>query len=206
VVVADAMAGVGPFAVPLTSSGTTKHQRKHGNSNTVTTTVYANDLNPTSYKYLKINSQHNKCRNLHCYNMDARAFLRHLQDKQIEFHHVIMNLPATASEFLDAFRGFTNTILPTIHVHCFAPKELEIEDKNITPEQEAINQCSKHLGCQLDSTTVKIHVVRDVSPNKNMLCVSFPLPEAVRSIPRIRLQDANDDDQQPGAKRLRTDK
>ena len=47
-VVADLMAGIGPFAVPLSKRGIR---------------VYANDLNPSSYKYLVANSKKNKCNN-----------------------------------------------------------------------------------------------------------------------------------------------
>ena len=172
-VVADMMAGIGPFAVPLTSDGA---EEIH---------VHANDLNPASHKYLEANSKRNKCRNLHCYNMDARAFCHRLQDEGIEFHHVLMNLPASAPEFLDAFRGFSGTILPRIHVHCFGPKDSE------SSEQQAVKRCAAALGCDLDFLVneVVVHTVRDVAPKKNMYCVSFTLPDAIREIPRISLTE-----------------
>jgi tRNA (guanine37-N1)-methyltransferase len=53
IVVADACAGIGPFSIPLTS--------QYDNIE-----VYANDLNPVSYQYLKSNAKLNKCgNNLH---------------------------------------------------------------------------------------------------------------------------------------------
>lgn len=58
-IVADMMAGVGPFAVPLAMSSAIQ--------------VHANDLNPESYKYLVVNTKTNKCgRNLFNYNLDGR--------------------------------------------------------------------------------------------------------------------------------------
>lgn len=172
IIVADLMAGIGPFAVPLTS-------KSNGNA----VHVYANDLNPSSYDSLVINCKKNKCKNLHCYNMDGRAFCHELQDKGIDFHHVLMNLPATAPEFLDAFQGFTGKTLPRIHVHCFSKKD------SAESERETIDRCAKALGVSLDIgiSKVVVHTVRNVAPNKNMYCVSFNLPESVRALPRIQI-------------------
>ena len=186
IVVADLMAGIGPFAVPLSKKGVP---------------VYANDLNPESYKYLVMNRTKNKCKDLKCYNMDARAFCHYLQDEGIDFHHVLMNLPASAPEFLDAFRGFTGKTLPKIHVHCFGPKSLPAED-NSSQNDALIKRCSKALGLTLEKDEVTIHMVRDVAPKKNMYCVSFDLPEEARSLPRIQLQQQADDE--PVPKRTKT--
>jgi tRNA (guanine37-N1)-methyltransferase len=168
VVVGDFMAGIGPFAVPLSSKGYNIH-------------VHANDLNPASYEYLVFNSRKNKCQNLTCYNMDARSFCYQLQDRDIDFHHVIMNLPASAPEFLDAFRGFKGKSLPRVHVHCFAPKDY------IEAEKASIARCQVALGCKLDPEkhNVRFVDVRNVSPKKTMYCISFSLPAAVRDVPRI---------------------
>jgi tRNA (guanine37-N1)-methyltransferase len=178
-VVADLMSGVGPFAVPLTATATRNKIHK-GRIH-----VHANDLNPSSYKYLKLNAARNKCEHLSCYNMDARLFVGLLQtrkpdgDTTTSIDHVIMNLPASAPEFLDAFRGWSLSKLPRIHVHCFCSKTCEA-----TGYLDAIRRCATALGCPLDMDrdAIHIHVVRDVSPRKNMLCVSFDLPEAVRQV------------------------
>jgi tRNA (guanine37-N1)-methyltransferase len=216
VVVADLMAGVGPFAVPLTACISSKRSAKSkpgstGNSSNDSSAsdiiVHANDLNPASYKYLKVNGQNNKCPQdrLFCYNMDARAFCHKLQQPATneddtaatEFHHVIMNLPATAPEFLDAFRGFTNIVLPRIHVYCFAPKK---SDSNADAGERSIDmlvveRCSNALGCPLNIIrhNVNVRIVRDVSPKKNMVCASFDLPEEVRKLPRIRVGASTND-------------
>jgi hypothetical protein len=63
--------------------------------------VYANDLNPRSYHYLKQNADLNKVADrIRPYNMDGRAFVRHLVAGGVQFHQVLMNLPAIAIEFL----------------------------------------------------------------------------------------------------------
>lgn len=184
-VVADLMAGVGPFAIPLSAKGHNIH-------------VHANDLNPSSFKYLVENSKANKCQNLSCYNLDARKFCHYLQERSVDFHHVIMNLPASAPEFLDAFRGFKGKSLPRIHVHCFASKDFEEARK------ASIERCETALGCKLieDQSSVTFVTVRNVSPNKNMYCVSFDLPENARHLTSIIVLD-QEEIREPDEKRTK---
>ena len=173
---------LGPFAVPLSSVYGVK--------------VHANDLNPVSYKYLLENQVLNKCGDyLKAYNLDGRAFVRKLEEESIVYHHAIMNLPAIAVEFLDVFRGWKPPIsnsshLPIIHVHCFI-KFQTVEDM----ENTALKRCENALGCPLNRQRdlIKIHIVRDVAPNKNMLCVSFKLPEEVKYLARIKVEEINND-------------
>uniref|UniRef100_A0A6S8SY41 tRNA (guanine(37)-N1)-methyltransferase n=1 Tax=Chaetoceros debilis TaxID=122233 RepID=A0A6S8SY41_9STRA len=183
IIVADACAGIGPFAVPLTS--------QYENVE-----VHANDLNPVSYDYLQKNAKLNKCANLKTYNMDGRYFLRKLDEENIHYDHVLMNLPAIAPEFLDVFRGWKvdRKKRPMIHVHCFGSK--------IKGDIEVVERCSVSLGCKLDwsKDEVSVHEVRNVSPKKNMYCVSFRLPDGVKHVdPIIKFgdivakDDANDD-------------
>ncbi|GAX11762.1 tRNA (guanine37-N1)-methyltransferase [Fistulifera solaris] len=176
--VLDLMAGVGPFAVPLTARS---HQgNKSKAPSHVSIRVFANDLNPESFRYLQINASDNKCENLVCYNTDARLLVQEIQNQIEQVDHVIMNLPASAPEFLDAFRGWKLSKCPVVHVHCFCPKSSESDD-----HQEAILRCEEALRCTIQEAD--IHIVRDVSPTKNMLCVSFHLPEAVRTVPPLDL-------------------
>lgn len=185
-VLADVMAGVGPFAVPAAKKGCW---------------VLANDLNPACYNSLVYNAQRNKVE-AHCRASceDGRAFIRHSviqawdaafpaedpslisgrqkrrqrreqqqqqQQQQSQpaapapaapaqpagrprrlVDHFTMNLPATALEFLDAYRGLYSHLAahagrealqaelearatmeevepyPMVHVHCFT-KDVE---------------------------------------------------------------------------------
>ena len=186
-VVCDMFAGVGPFAIPAAKRGCI---------------VYANDLNPASYEALLKNSKLNHVENkVHAFNMDGREFMRKMiqlsmsspsssltspslsWDNSSEdngknclkpFAHVVMNLPASAVEFLDVFRGLYSAhrhlALPTIHCYCFS--------KSQSPGEDAKKQVEERLGSSLTSHCT-IHCVRDVAPKKVMVCVSFKLPTSV---------------------------
>lgn len=154
-IVCDMFAGVGPFSVPAAKSGTT---------------VYANDLNPRSYHYLVQNRQLNKIpeSRLKCFNLDARAFARQMIDSNPppSITHIFMNLPASAVEFLDVFKGVWLASNPTVHCYGFSSAE--------DPHSDIIKQVTTYLGRAPLSPS--IHEVRDVAPKKVMMCVSFKLP------------------------------
>ncbi|KAL3618109.1 hypothetical protein CASFOL_038430 [Castilleja foliolosa] len=257
--VCDMFAGIGPFAIPAAQRGCQ---------------VYANDLNPDSVRYLKINAETNKVSNLvRAYNLDARKFISSLiqvpsiescpesdiavlntsanksEDSSVtgpaqeipnendanyetngimklkeesniapakrrceslceedgtannpghivpekkkrglnkrtresqpfiakpweHIDHVIMNLPASALQFLDAFRGLIDRkywkgLLPLIHCYCFM-RSNETEDIILSEAETA-------LGARIQDPI--FHRVRDVAPNKAMFCLSFRLPE-----------------------------
>ena len=173
VVAADVMAGIGPFAVPLGVMGVK---------------VLANDLNPHSYKYLDVNVKMNKCESkVESSCLDGREFVHKLTDEGTVVSDVIMNLPATAVEFLDAFRGWNVGVCrPMVHVYCFVKCEsMDASDAKgrILPRVESA------LGCGLAEAEVKVHIVRDVAPKKPMCCVSFRLPEEVAGLERVKLED-----------------
>ncbi|KAH9620160.1 hypothetical protein KSS87_022554 [Heliosperma pusillum] len=242
--ICDMFAGIGPFAVPAALKGCT---------------VYGNDLNPDSIRYLKINAEINKVGNrVFAYNMDAREFISHLMtvptlkkndscrtppnasdgssrtsnggvnDENSEVakvkvnssisaakspaeycqedngavgsdssggtkrgtskrlrtfdppavkpwehvDHVIMNLPASALQFLDAFKGriqkkYWKGLLPWIHCYCFI--------RASETEEYIISEAESRLGAKMLDPV--FHRVRDVAPNKAMFCLSFRLPE-----------------------------
>lgn len=250
--ICDMFSGIGPFAIPAAQKGCV---------------VYANDLNPDSIRYLKINAEINKVD--HCvfpYNMDARKFISELmtapvhegvpgsceplsdsfeeyspklngEEKKLYQHisgnsgagdimkmdpslsaakrpaecpqeddgtsetgvsgsrkrgtnkrmrgfeppvfkpwehvdHVIMNLPASALQFLDAFKGlirrkYWKGSLPWIHCYCFI--------RSSETEELIISEAESRFNAKIHDPV--FHRVRDVAPNKAMFCLSFKLPE-----------------------------
>lgn len=113
-----------------------------------------------------------------------------LLNEPCSFSHYVMNLPATAIEFLDAFRGshqgreaefrpHTTTKLPLIHLYLFQAK-YENEDKEL---DEICQRISHHLGSQVrrddPELEMNIRYVRLVAPNKKMFCASFRIPADV---------------------------
>ncbi|XWS71993.1 hypothetical protein CRYUN_Cryun02cG0002400 [Craigia yunnanensis] len=251
--ICDMFAGIGPFAIPAAQKGCL---------------VYANDLNPDSVHYLKINAKINKIDGcVFAYNMDARKFISQLMEvpvckislesddstvkacdtcsiraiddakaedtnlgvekKEVDgngvkndldgmqnssrtvdvsvvesrrppdcfteengnahsghkkkgnihkrmkgsvlpkakawehVNHVILNLPASALQFLDAFRGIISRKywkgpLPLVHCYCFI-RANETEEMIISEAESALNAQIK------DPVFYK---VRDVAPNK----------------------------------------
>jgi tRNA (guanine37-N1)-methyltransferase len=181
-VIVDAMAGVGPFAIPAGQQGCL---------------VLANDLNPDSYQWLVENIKINKVGYTVCpFNLDGREFMRNAAGGNVQmelelrpppqpskkdkkkkkkehgeeggengatdapatveaitvakdqvhaasgpvrnppFHHIVMNLPATAVEFLDALNGsfdpemWKEQELPMVHVYAFLKKDETVQGKN----------------------------------------------------------------------------
>ncbi|RLN94459.1 hypothetical protein BBJ28_00005392 [Nothophytophthora sp. Chile5] len=171
-VVCDMMCGIGPFAIPLGLKGCT---------------VLANDLNPRSFHYLETNIALNKVdKRVTAYNLDGREFVAKLLSEKKQFTQVLMNLPAIALEFLDAFPGqfdHWEGELPFIHCYCFSNAEdVEKDVKEVPHPAECCGFCEllgRIMGGELDPTTTSFHQVRDVSPKKVMMCISFQLPEAI---------------------------
>lgn len=212
-IVADMMAGVGPFAIPLANNNIS---------------VYANDLNPSSYKYLNTNLKNNHCEKyLKNYNMCGRDFILKMVNEGILFNEVIMNLPQSATDFLDVFIGLINRVdregesvftpdnLPRIHVYAFSTAEdpiLDIVERcartmqclpsvmsyvPIVLTQPASNRVVKNNGGKNNNQNKNTdndeklcwgHIVRDVSPKKMMVCLSFKLPLEVAIAASLRIQ------------------
>ena len=182
-IILDVFAGVGPFAVPAAKKGCT---------------VYANDLNPHSYKYLCDNAKRNGVGGkVRVYNLDGREFIQKVTKDFIDsflkqedgslsttkmYRHILMNLPATAVEFLDTFKGLFSRIpvskrssftLPTVHCYGFSKSEN-------SSEQDSLDMVVKKLGVdKLREGTYSLSMVRKVAPNKAMTRVSFQLPDRV---------------------------
>ncbi|XP_014663583.1 PREDICTED: tRNA (guanine(37)-N1)-methyltransferase-like [Priapulus caudatus] len=170
----DVFAGVGPFAIPAAKKGVQ---------------VFANDLNAESHRWLTANAAANKVApSVRTYNMDGREFVRTVVADDVARRlaadgatgrmHIVMNLPAAATEFLDCLRGLvappsggSGRSLPTVHCYCFTK---DAED----PESEVRRGWGGPVGRSLDEPAA-VHRVRNVAPNKEMYCASFVIPEAV---------------------------
>ena len=154
-IVADAMCGIGPFAIRAAKEKDC--------------TVYANDLNPDSYSWLQVNCKLNHVEDkVHCSNEDARVFIKSIF-KNGGCDYIIMNLPKIAVEFLDAVaegaEEYRKTArMPICFFHCFDEKDGNHEDSIL---QRAVAALKRPL------SRITIHRVRDVSPGKNMFRCSF---------------------------------
>jgi tRNA (guanine37-N1)-methyltransferase len=104
-----------------------------------------------------------------------------------------MNLPAIATEFLDAFIGLyrryveqqqkkttgdssTTPHMPRIHVYAFSTDPDQ-------PIHDIVYRIAGTIHCDPSliesSVGFQGHVVRDVAPRKVMVCISFTLPQEV---------------------------
>jgi tRNA (guanine37-N1)-methyltransferase len=172
---------VGPFAIPAAK------MKK--------AVVYANDLNPNSYESLCKNIELNKVKTeIKCSNLDGREFIRSIikpdllqrwttcKETETETNFkVVMNLPALAIEFTDAFQSLfedidegnkptSQSLLPYLYVYCFTKSE--------TPEADVKQRIETSIGSALPDSHI-IRYVRNVAPNKDMLCICFHMPEEV---------------------------
>lgn len=167
-IVCDMFAGVGPFALPAARRGCR---------------VYANDLNPTSVEWLTKNAERNGVK-IAISNMDAREFVRDLVSIRCTIpDHFIMNLPASAHEFLDIFTEVaTQELVERAVVHCYVFCRI--------PEEDPLDKIEAGLGQAINRGGTQVRRVRDVAPNKEMFCVSFKLPATLlpASTKRSRLE------------------
>lgn len=188
----DVFAGVGPFAIPAAK----KHCK-----------VLANDLNPESFKWLQHNIKINKVTDrVSAFNKDGGDFIRtdlkedllkRWTDGDSKPTHITMNLPAMSVEFLKHYRALiplkdkpSNYQKPIIHVYCFI--------KNAADSSEAAKELvESELGTKLGENLQRISLVRTVSNNKDMMRVSFQLPEEVMFI-------NSSDEEEPAPKKLCT--
>ena len=108
------------------------------------------------------------------------------------FDHVVMNLPASAVEFLDAFTGaFAHTLwagrpLPLVHCYSFLRDGETANDLRTRAETA--------LGGAIGADWLVV-VDRDVAPHKQMVCASFRAPEWLRGgtgNPKKRLQETGE--------------
>ncbi|CAH0727972.1 unnamed protein product, partial [Brenthis ino] len=174
----DVFCGVGPFSIPAA-------KRK--------CIVYANDLNPESFKWLNYNAKHNKINlNFKTYCMDGKDFICNTfknfiiecckGDEELKNDnkiHITMNLPSMAVEFLKYFKGLISTMdikdkfnyEIIVHVYCFA-----IGDNPYSVAKQMVNE---NMEMDISSNIIDIFDVRSVSPKKEMMRVTFKLTKEI---------------------------
>jgi len=161
--ICDLCAGIGPFSIPLAKKGCT---------------VHANDLNPRSVYWLKVNKKRNFV-GLTVTNLDARECVRKLRAQGKDFDVFIMNLPGIALQLLDAFVGVYSQEevakrekMPTVLVYCFASSE----ETNL-PFKAIKEQVCKSLGVLPQKMEIKR--IRGISSETSMYRVELELPRKV---------------------------
>jgi tRNA (guanine37-N1)-methyltransferase len=161
-------------------------------------TVYANDINPESVKWMTINLKTNQTKKspkeYHVFNLDGREFLRTIALPRLETYQkeivnddekrwcfsdnkiiILMNLPDIALTFLDVLsewlskdiEGKEQWILP-IHIYCYTFSKADNRDEDIRMRLKTIlpNVNPEQISCRF---------VRQVAPNKDMMCVRIIL-------------------------------
>lgn len=175
----DVFCGVGPFAVPAA-----KKKCK----------VFANDLNPESFKWLNHNVKQNKVnpKLFNSYNLDGREFICDTFREFIVNHckgiekidkgskiHITMNLPAMAVEFLKYFKGLIEDLELqdkldceiVVYVYCFATGD--------DPFSTAREMVCENIGKDISALITDVFDVRNVSPKKEMMRVTFKLTKDI---------------------------
>ncbi|CAF4755400.1 unnamed protein product [Pieris macdunnoughi] len=175
----DVFCGVGPFSIPAA-------KRK--------CQVFANDLNPDSFKWLEHNAKSNKIdmTRLKLYNQDGKDFICTIfkdyvtdifNGKKILKNeakiHITMNLPALAVEFLNSFNALlsiedlsSNIKCDIIvYVYCFAVGE--------DPVKISKEKVIENIGYDISKDIIDVFNVRTVSPKKEMMRVTFKLSKEV---------------------------
>lgn len=172
----DVFAGVGPFAIPAAKKKCF---------------VYANDLNPESYKWLNHNLKLNKVKEEHLktFCKDGKDFiltdvkanlLKYLNDRDV---HIVMNLPALAVEFLENFVGLyaENEIEEvtkpvTVYVYCFTKGEDYVNlAKTLILNSFSVN---------ISENVKEIFRVRTVSSLKEMMRISINITKEILTAPK----------------------
>ncbi|KAJ2802675.1 tRNA(m(1)G37)methyltransferase [Coemansia guatemalensis] len=202
--ICDVMAGVGPFAIPAAKQGALvwANDLNPASFNALCDNVRLNKVQARVRTFNKDGRDFIRKAFAEYYQMSKNGTLsippnpkKSTASKNIaakeqaipitsrSFDHVVMNLPAIAIEFLDAFRGIFRHIageddkppnLPLIHVHCFTKSE--------EPKKDILLRACRALGFPEDKHTeldADVYYVRKVAPKKDMYCLSLRLPESV---------------------------
>ncbi|MCJ1351620.1 MAG: tRNA(m(1)G37)methyltransferase [Icmadophila ericetorum] len=204
--VCDVMAGVGPFAVP---AGKQKvfvwaNDLNPDSYESLVQAISVNKVlpfvrpfNEDGRNFIRIATQKLLGQR---YSVDLSTLKRVRRDGQTKqpepeilaqpktFAHYVMNLPASATSFLDAFIGIyvgqenlfvpnTTTKLPMVHVYCFSTKSEDDKPERI----KICKEISERIGYIIkpEDEEVEIWNVRETAPSVCIFCASFRLPPEV---------------------------
>ncbi|KAL9087960.1 MAG: hypothetical protein Q9159_003315 [Coniocarpon cinnabarinum] len=212
-VVCDVMAGVGPFTVPAGKKGVFVWANDlnpdcfHSLSDAVTINKvkpFVRTFNQDGHAFIRFAAQQLLAQDYGARvpQKISRTTSKERQTPLSQQHseitapkiisHYIMNLPATAVDFLPDFIGLYRRHeawfqphgiyhLPLIHCYCFGPK-LNSEQEDLRAARPLVWEAvSSKLGFPIDpeNAATELHSVRDVAPNKRMFCATFRLPAEV---------------------------
>lgn len=167
----DVFAGIGPFSIPVAKNKGF---------------VFANDLNPESFKWLNHNIKLNKINTtfITTYNKDGKDFIKNdVKEHLLKYInntnvYITMNLPALALEFLCSFYKLYNSSEleevknpPILFLYCFAKGEQTLA---VTK-----NLILKNMGWDISDKIVEYFKVRTVSSLKEMMRVTIKLDEEI---------------------------
>jgi len=146
--VIDMFAGIGPFSILIAKRFPGAH-------------VIAIDKNPVAIKYLRENTRLNKINNIEIKEGDSREQVAGVSDAD----HVIMNLPHSAMEFIDAALGI---IKRGGIIHFYA---ISHEDDLFEGIFKKIEEHARRAGFQVFVLDQKI--VRPYAPYQYNVCIDF---------------------------------
>ncbi|KAJ7193331.1 Met-10+ like-protein-domain-containing protein [Mycena pura] len=201
-VVADVFAGVGPFAVPAAKKGcavlandlnpqSAKFLALNVKNNRVADVVRVSCEDGRAFIQHAVSSL--LADPLPAYSGPKKSKNQEAQERRKKrsqpestlsprnmISHFVMNLPDSAIQFLDAFRGILSTsdadkiytTMPMVHCHCFT-REIDPEKARV----DIVKRAEEKIGHSLSEFS--LHLVRSVAPNKEMYCISFRLPPKV---------------------------
>ncbi len=146
--VVDMFAGVGPFCILIAKKFPDAH-------------VIAIDKNPDAIKYLRENVRLNKLKNVEIREGDARDEIKGISDAC----HVIMNLPHSGLEFLDAAFG---VVKKGGVIHFYA----------ITHEEDLFDGTWRKIEERARKANIQVipigrRIVRPYAPYQHNICIDF---------------------------------
>ncbi|KAI1828648.1 Met-10+ like-protein-domain-containing protein [Xylaria intraflava] len=219
-VVCDVMAGIGPFAVPAGKKGVfvwandynpESYRSLASNIERNKVTQYVRAFNEDGRKFITngVDAVYAASTSgVHAVVATKQVKEQQLKDgKKVQkggsgpppkripvpstVSHFVMNLPASAIDFLPHYRGIyagreqlfephTSTKLPMVHTYCFAAKsEDDAPILDVCERLTAVLGVNIKVGDPEVTGEADVLEVRAVAPNKRMFCASFRIPPEV---------------------------